>query len=324
MSDERPIFIIDGQNMYLRSYAAYPAMSSQGHQVGGCVGFLRTLQRLCREYQPVGVYVIWEGGGSSRRRKLFPEYKMKRRPEKLNRFYGDDIPDSEENKQHQLVTLIGMLKHVPVCQIYVPDCEGDDVIAYLCRGPMRSLRKVIVSADKDMYQLLDDDTSIYSLHRKTFVTSTDVLSEFGIRTHNFALAKCVAGDPGDNVPGVDGIGFKTVAKKFPLLASDEVVLLSDFVAYAAARREEGAVYRKVFEAKTDLERNWQLVHLDGSVLSADQSRRVDYVVDTFKPSVDRMGLVKALMKEGVVDFDAEGFYYDISCVQVNRDAPEKR
>lgn len=322
MQDERPIFIIDGQNMYLRSYAAYPAMSTHGYQMGGCVGFLKTLQRLCREFQPARVYVTWEGGGSQRRRKLYPDYKLKRRPDKLNRFYGDDIPDTEENKQHQMVTLIGMLKHVPVCQIYVPDCEGDDVVAHLCRGPFRFNQKVIVSADKDMYQLLDDKTRVYSLHRKAFVTDEDLFQEYRIRSHNFALAKCLCGDPGDNVPGVKGIGFKTVSKKFPMLGSDDVILLQDILAYSNSHKAESVTYRRVVESTGDVERNWKLVHLDGGMLSADQVRRVGHIIDTFKPTVNRMQLIRMMMKEGVLDFDAEGFFYDLTCLDESRTSPE--
>ena len=322
MSEERPTLIIDGHNMYLRSYAAYPAMSSHGYQMGGCVGFLKTLQRLCREYQPLKVYVTWEGGGSQRRRKLYPDYKVGRKPNRLNRFYGDDIPDTEENKQHQLVTLLGMLKHVPVCQVYVSDCEGDDLVAYLCRGPLRGSQKVIVSSDKDMYQLLDDTTKVYSLHKRGFVTGDDVFKEFMIKPHNFALAKCLCGDPGDNVPGVKGLGFKTVAKKFPMLGTDEVILLQDLLAYATTHRGEGIVYKRVSESTSDVQRNWQLVHLDGGMLSADQAKRVEHVVNTFKPSVDRIQLIRLLVKEGITDFDVEGFFYDMSCVEGSRRPPE--
>lgn len=313
MSDERPVFIIDGMNMYLRSYAAYPQLSSHGYQMGGCVGFLKSLQRLCREFQPARVYVTWEGGGSQRRRKLYPDYKSDRKPGRLNRFYGDDIPDSEENKQHQLVSLLSALKNVPVCQIYVSDCEGDDIVAFLVRGPLRDKQVVIVSADKDMYQLLGPNVKIYSLYRKKFITDADLFEEFRIKSHNFALAKCLCGDDSDNIPGVKGLGFKSVAKKFPMLAGDGTIILQDLINYS--HTQKGESYRRVVENEDVVKRNWQLVHLDGSMLSADQAKRVEYVVNTFEPSVNKMGLLKLMIKEGISDFDAEGFFYDLSCVE---------
>lgn len=308
----RPIFIVDGLNLFLRSYAAYPQISSHGYQMGGCIGFLKSLQRLCREFQPSSVYVTWEGGGSQRRRKLYPDYKMNRKPGKLNRFYGDDIPDTEENKQHQLISLLNILKNVPTCQVYVSDCEGDDIVAYLCRGPFRDVHKIIVSADKDMYQLLDDKTKIYSLYRKKFITDEDLFDEFRIRAHNFALAKCMCGDDSDNIPGVPGIGFKSAAKKFPMLGSDDTIIVDDLISYS--HTQKGAAYKKLIEHSDLVRLNWRLVHLDGSMLSADQMKRVEHVVDTFAPSVNKMTFIKLLLKEGISDFDYEGFFYDLSCI----------
>lgn len=310
----RPVFIVDGLNMFLRSHAAFPTMSSHGYQMGGCVGFLRSLQRLCRELHPARIYIAWEGGGSQRRRKLYSDYKMNRRPEKLNRFYSDDIPDTEENKRHQLVTLLSLLKHVPACQVYVSNCEGDDVVSYLCRGPLRDLEKIIVSSDKDMYQLLDVRTRIYSLYRKRFITSEDLFEEFRIKSHNFAVAKCLCGDPSDNVPGVKGVGYKTVAKKFPMLGSDDVVILQDVLDFAVSHRNESVIYKRVAEESDLVRRNWHLVHLDGSMLSADQATKVDYAVETFVPTVSKIPFIKILVKEGVShDFDVDGFFYDVSC-----------
>jgi 5'-3' exonuclease len=258
---------------------------------------------------------VWEGGGSQRRRKIYPEYKLNRRPEKLNRFYGDDIPDSEENKQHQLISLLGFLKNVPVCQIYASDCEGDDVVAFLSRGPLHDKDKVIVSSDKDMYQLLDEKTKIYSLHRKRFIDSQVLLEEFRISSSNFAIAKCLCGDPSDNIPGIKGLGFKTVAAKFPFLSGEDSVIVQDLINYSASHSEDSAIYKRIAENKEDVMRNWKLIHLDGSMLSVDQINKIENVINTFEPRVNRMGFIKRLISEGINDFDVEGFYYDLSCIE---------
>ena len=314
MSTPRPVLIVDAMNLFVRSYSAYPTMSSHGYQMGGSIGFLKTLRRIVSEQQPSAIYIAWEGGGSQRRRSLYSEYKMNRKPEKLNRFYEDDIPDTDENKQHQIIALLAMLKCVPACQIYVSDCEGDDVIAYLCRGLMRNVPKVIASSDKDLYQLLDDQTKIYSLHKKTYVTQPDVLIEFRVRAQNFALAKALCGDTSDNVPGIKGLGFKTVAKMYPFLGTEQEILLQEVIDYAAAHQEDSIVHRRVVEQQEDLRRNWRLVFLDGGMLSATQQQSVDHLVGTFKPRVDKMGLVKQMVKEGIGDFDVEGFFYAFHCI----------
>jgi 5'-3' exonuclease len=312
---QRPVLIVDAMNAFVRSWAAYPTMSSHGYQMGGSIGFLKTLRRLVLEQQPSAVYVCWEGGGSSRRRKLYPEYKLNRRPEKLNRFYADDIPDTDENRKHQIIALLGMLKCVPICQIYVSDCEGDDVVAYLSRGPMRAVHKVIASSDKDLYQLLDDKTKIYSLHKKTYVMEPDVLDEFRVTAKNFAIAKALCGDPGDNVPGIQGLGFKTVAKRFPFLGLEQEILLQDVHDYAHSHLDESTMYKRIVDSWSDVKRNWDLVYLDGSMLSATQASQVDHLISSFKPTVDKMGLIKQLIKEGIGDFDVENFYYAFNCIE---------
>ncbi len=289
-------------------------MSTNGYQMGGTIGFLKTLRRIVAELQPSAIHIAWEGGGSQRRRSIYAGYKLNRKPSRLNRFYEDDIPDSTENEKYQLLSLLAMLRCVPACQIYVSDCEGDDVVAYLCRGPLRGTPKVIVSSDKDLYQLLDDTTQLYSLHKKTYVTPADVLVEFRVNVKNFALAKALCGDPSDNVPGVKGLGFKTVAHRFPFLGTEQDILLQEVIDYAQAHRADAAIYQRVVDAESDVRRNWKLVYLDGSMLSATQASQVDHVVGTFKPRADKMGLVRLLVKEGIGDFDVEGFYYSFNCI----------
>lgn len=306
---DQPILIIDAYNAFMRSYAAYPTMSKHGYQMGGAIGFLKTIQRLLLELQPSSVYVIWESGGSMKRRAIFKDYKTNRRPGKLNRFYDDDIPDTDENRMHQVIALLGMLKCAPLCQVYVPDCEADDVIAYLCKGCFRNDEKIVASSDKDFYQLLDEKTRVYSFHKKAYVTTSDVVETFRVTAKNFAIAKALCGDPSDNIPGVQGVGFRTVAKRFPILGSEEDVLLSDIFNYCKTHLDESTVYKRVLEAEKDVKRNWQLVYLDTSSLSAHQVTKVNSIVSTYEPRANKMGMVKLLIKEGISDFDVDAYLY---------------
>ena len=128
----RPILLVDGLNVFTRHFVANPTMSDHGHHVGGFVGFLKGLRLLCERIRPSKVVVVWEGGGASRKRAIFKEYKQGRRPQRLNRFY-EDIPDTIENRNRQVKLIVDALKNVPVVQMYVSDCEADDVIGYLAK-----------------------------------------------------------------------------------------------------------------------------------------------------------------------------------------------
>jgi len=310
----QPILIIDGMNLFIRSFAAYPSMSVNGDQMGGVVGFMKTMKRVVGDIRPKKIFVAWEGGGSARRRSLYKDYKAQRKPEKLNRFYEDDIPESEENRVRQIRILTRMLKHLPVCQIYVSDCEGDDVIAYLCRRKFPDETKVIMSSDKDFYQLLDEKTRIYSLHKKVYLTADKIKEEFNIHMKNFALAKSLCGDASDNIPGVKGLGFKTLAKRFPIFASDADLMIDDVLAYSQARLKESATYRHVAENGDLIRRNWQLVYLGDQSMASYQTEKVDQVIETFKPSVNKIEFIRRLITEGIQDFEIDDFFLTFLCV----------
>lgn len=316
---QRPVMIVDSYNAFLRSYAAYPTMSSHGYQMGGTIGYLKTLGRIVGDFYPRAVYIVWEGGGSRKRRAIYSGYKMNRKPGKLNRFYEDDLPDTEHNKQHQVIKLLAFLKCIPVCQLYVADCEGDDVIAHLCKSTFKDDQKIIVSSDKDMYQLLDDKTRVYNLHKKVFKTAQNVFEEFKVTTTNFAIAKSLCGDQSDNIPGVKGIGFKRVAKLFPQLGLEEPVILNDVISYAHSHVDEGKAYKNVVEAESDVKRNYRLIKLSDTSLSISQANKIEHAISTFTPSSDKVAFIKLLVEEGIGDFDVESLMYSFKGIDFRKD-----
>lgn len=298
-------------------------MSTHGTQAGGFAGFLKTLRYLSLDNQPSRIYCVWEGGGSTRRRNIFPEYKLGSRPEKLNRFYGDDIPDTEDNKHHQKLTLLKALKHLPVCQLYTPDCEADDVIAYLCCGPLRQQEKIIVSMDKDMYQLLDEKTRVFNLTKKVFVTAGDVFRDYRITPRNFGLAKALSGDASDNIDGIKGLGFKTAAKRFPMLGHDRDVLLGEIIDYASSRSGEAKVYAHVASEDAKLRRNWKLIQLNGGMVPTDGQRMIDERITKYVPTMDRMALVRLMIDEGLGHVDVLDLCSSFTSIMVRGNQEEK-
>ena len=80
-----PVLLVDAYNVFARAYCVVPTMSSNGHHFGGTVGFLKSLGVYAEKFKPSKIIVCWEGGGSARRRKILPEYKLNRKPIKLNR-----------------------------------------------------------------------------------------------------------------------------------------------------------------------------------------------------------------------------------------------
>ena len=280
-------------------------MSADGHHMGGVVGFLNSTKSLVELVHPSTVIVAWEGGGSHKRRAIFPEYKAHRRPPKLNRFYEGEIPDTAENRAYQVGALVALLKELPVCQVYIEDGEADDVIGYLCRNTLKAAPKVIASSDKDLYQLLDENTKIYSFTTKGFIRAPDVVDLFGISAANFAVAKAFCGDPSDGIPGIKGLGFKTLVKTFPQLGGEIDVSVHELIEQAKSIEKPSRVVARIVENADLIKRNFAIMYLDTSNLAPMQIRKIDAVVSSHVPKKNHMQFMRQLIKEGLQSVDAQ-------------------
>ncbi len=307
------VLIVDGINLFMRHYVAHPAMSENGEQTGGIVGFYNNLTRLITRTKPEAVYVIWEGGGSKRKRDLYPEYKKGSRPQKLNRYY-DDIPDTFENRNYQLKKLIEILKVTPVNQIYIEDAEADDAIGYICNYKLKNKKKIIVSSDHDYYQLVNESTIIWSPTLKSFVDTKKVIDRFSIHPENFCLAKSIVGDKSDNIPGVKGVGYKTLSKCFSKFLSSEPYDIQNLI--VDTKEFKTSSKRKIFpaieESEDLIKRNWRLVLLDSNNLSHEQIKKIDSCLENFDLTWNNMLAHKIINQDGIRGIDL------LSCSQLFR------
>lgn len=310
------ILLVDGYGLFIRHYSANPTISENGYHVGGVVGFLKALQFAIQKHFANRVYIVWEGGGSGFRRSLLSTYKDKRRPIKMNKYYDEQIDDTYESRNRQILTLIKLLKHTPFCQLYVPDCEADDIIAYLCKYVHNNENKIILSSDKDFYQLLDKKTWISTTIRKKLIGCDDVKGEFGISYKNFALAKAVVGDRSDKIDGIKGAGFKTLAKRFPILADDNDVLLEELFDYANSNASSKILlYSRVLESRELITRNWKLVYLDTASLTNLQLKRSRELIENFSPKNNKFEFMRAIIECGLNKFDVDGFFFPMTTIR---------
>ena len=319
---DRPVLIVDGLNLFMRHFVVNPAMSDAGQHVGGFVGFLKGLWHLCDRVGPHKVIVVWESGGSPRRRAIFKEYKNRRRPQKLNRYYLNDIPDTLGNRDSQVTLIIEALRHTPVSQIYVPDCEADDVIGYVIRNMCKEDKFVIVSSDKDYYQLLSKRVIQWSPGQKKYITPKTLIERYGISAVNFCTARCFIGDKSDALPGVGRAGFTSLSKRFDELSRNDFFSVEDLIASASEKIEKKSlkIYENILENASIAKRNWRLMYLDTKNLSADQINRIDYSMQNISPSGSKIALLRLLLREGINNFDVDSFYVSItSCTRSTND-----
>lgn len=310
------VLIFDGLNVFMRHYIANPAMSDNGEQIGGIVGFYNNMITLIEKCKPESVIVVWEGGGSKRKRDLFAEYKNGSRPQKMNRYYEDsEIPDSYRNRNYQLKTLIDLLNSLPICQIYVEDAEADDAIGYIVKYKLSKKNKIIVSGDHDYYQLIEKDCIVYSPNSKSFIDSNKVIERYGIHPNNFCLAKSIVGDKSDNIPGVQGAGYKTLNKEFGDIFLKEDFENNTFQLFIDndvkhQNNPKKKLYKHIKENESLIERNVKLVRLDVDNLAHMQIKKIDENIENFKPAWDNIAGNKILNANNIksINFSKHNFY----------------
>jgi 5'-3' exonuclease len=302
----KPILVIDGLNFFLRHFMVNETVTAGGEMVGGVVGFVRGVGKLISQLHPDRVFVVWEQGGASPRRKhIYPDYKANRATSKgLQEMYRSDgkfNPNSNaKNKVFQLQLLAKALGHLPICQVYVQDTEADDVVAYLVKRKFQTdaATKIVVSNDKDFYQLLEDpNVRIYDPARKILIDSDYVLKNFGVSPRNITLARSVIGDASDNLDGVPGVGFKTLATRFKDFAREDVDLdqawlMETAESHTKASKKPLKCFGDIVSHASVVARNWQLMHLDTSCLAASQISKVDFRVENFETVSDKLGFIK--------------------------------
>lgn len=319
---EKPIIYIDGLNVFMRHFAANPSKSLNNQLCGGIIGFLRNIEHLSSRFNPQKIVVAWEGGGSLRRRNIDPNYKEGRRPVKLNRSqYFTDIPDTSENRNNQLKILIEILYETPVTQVYVDDCEADDIIAYFVKTKKQDTKNIIVTSDKDYYQLINKNTKIWSPNKKKLIDEKYILEKWEVPANNFCLVRCFAGDISDGLKGVKGAGIKTMVKRFPDLIQNQESSINDIINESNKKVNSGCklkVYNNIINNENQLIKNWKLMYLDSSMLSANQIKKINFQFNNKEKKLNKMNLLKVMNREGLNFYNIHSFLISLnSCLRNN-------
>jgi len=274
------VMLIDGMNLFIRVFSAIPTTNEDGVHVGGIVGFLRSLAFNINMIRPTRTIIVFDGkGGSNRRRKIFPQYKMGRKMSyRLNRAHNFLTREEEQQMMiRQLNRVVEYLECLPVSIMNIENCEADDVIGYLSKHIYKNNKTTIVSTDKDFLQLVDKNTQLYSPTKKKMYDEEKVFEEYGIYPKNFLLFRMFDGDKSDGIPGVNGIGKKTLIKLFPFMETEQKFELEDI--YRSAETQKNPLCERVLQSKDLLDMNKRLMDLDDSIISGHTKLKVKEIVE---------------------------------------------
>jgi len=201
--------LVDGDNLFKIGFHGVRELFVEGNHIGGVFHFLNTLRKQLVDNEYDKVIVFWDGKQNSKiRRELYPNYKLNRKndmtEEKLESYY------TQKNRVKQY------LEECFVRQVEVEQNESDDLIAFYCQIA-NDEEKVIFSSDKDLLQLINQSTSLYSpLQRYTYKNGDKVkFGDYYIPHQNILTVKILMGDKSDNIQGIERLGEKTFVKIFP-------------------------------------------------------------------------------------------------------------
>ena len=309
MDTKKRVLIVDALNAYLRAYIVDPSISSNGQPIGGIKGFIKILQKLIRQTQPDNVVVVWDGpNGSKKRKSMDKNYKEGRKPIRLNRSVHNLTDDEElQNKLWQQSRIIEYMNQMPIIQFMLPEIEADDVIAYITTLEMyRGWNKIVVSNDKDFMQICDEETILWRPTKDEFLNTKRILEQTGVHPVNMALARAIIGDASDNLPGVRGAGFTTVAKRLgSLLSTENSATIDDVIEFCEASESTLKFYSNVVENKSLIEHNYRMMQLYAPQMSVQSKTYVKDSIENFECEFNRTEIIGMMRTDGFGELNWE-------------------
>ncbi|MDD4939389.1 MAG: DNA polymerase I [Candidatus Omnitrophica bacterium] len=196
------LFLIDATAFCYRAFYAISGLAtSYGQPTNAVYGFVNMLNKVLKDKKPELLAVCFDVSRDTFRTKKFADYKIKRPP----------MPDGLSS---QLPIIKQIISAYGIAIFEKKGYEADDIIATLTRmAREKGMSATIISSDKDILQLVDEETTVFSPYKDEGVNydKEKVRERFGVPAEKIIDIVALMGDEVDNIPGIKGIGEKTAA-----------------------------------------------------------------------------------------------------------------
>ena len=200
--DEKTLYIVDLSGYVFRAYHAIPALSNaRGEPTNAIYGVVAMLLKLVSQQKPHLLAVALDTKGPTTRHGMYPEYKATR-------------PPAPPDLAAQIARLKDVIDAYAIPLYVQQGIEADDLIATLVkRARAEGLHVVVVSADKDLLQLIDgEQVIVWDTMRDKVFGVAETTEKMGVPPHQVRDLLALMGDSSDNIPGVPSVGPKTAAQ----------------------------------------------------------------------------------------------------------------
>lgn len=275
------LYLLDASNYIFRAFhstspaAGGSAMTtSNGLPTNAILVFTNMVRKLLREHEPTHFAAVFDVRGTKTfRHEKYTEYKANRKatPSELKVQFPYFRP---------LVKALGL--HV----VEKPGYEADDVIATLCeQAKAEGLEAVIVSSDKDLYQLLTTGVQMYDGMKDRWIELEHVMKKFHVGPEKVLEVQALIGDSVDNIPGIRGIGPKTAAKLVTTYGGLEGI-------YEHVEELKGKQKERIIEGREDafLSRELAALHSDVELgeIKLESYRRAEVDLEALLPLLSEL------------------------------------
>ncbi|MFC1658239.1 DNA polymerase I [Candidatus Omnitrophota bacterium] len=257
---KRRLYLIDATAFCYRAYYALKGLATSfGQPTNAIYGFIGILNKILKEKNPQFMAVCFDVSRDTFRLKKFAEYKIQR----------PAMPDG-------LVSQIPLIKEIVsaygIAMYQKLGFEADDVIATLSqKAKQKGLPVIIVSSDKDILQLVDEDTHVFSPYKDEgmLYDRDKVRQRFGVGPEAIPDIIALMGDDVDNIPGVPGIGEKTAAE-----------LIGEFGSLEKLLNNVDKIKKE--KAKKAILQNLEKIRLSKELAVLDGNMDIDFELDELK------------------------------------------
>lgn len=197
----KTLYLIDGSSYIFRAYYAIRHLStSKGVPVNAVYGFTSMMFKFLKSYKPEYIAMVFDSADRTFRHETYPLYKANR-----------DAPPSDLIPQFSKIYEVVEAFSIPLVQL--SGYEADDLMGTIAKkNEDRDIDIVLVTGDKDFYQLVSDKITLLDTMRGSVTDRSGVVKKFGVLPEQVTDVLALSGDQVDNIPGVRGIGEKTASK----------------------------------------------------------------------------------------------------------------
>lgn len=192
------LYLIDGNSYVYRAFYAIKSLTnSKGFPTNAIYGFTNMLLKIIREKKPDGIVVSFDSPHPTERHRIFEAYKAHR-------------PETPSELVLQFPYVRKVVSAFNIKTFEVPGYEADDILCTIAKKVSEKGADVfIVTADKDMLQIVNDRIKVYDPVKDRVLGRDYVIEKFGVGPERVTDFMGLAGDSADNIPGIKGIGEKT-------------------------------------------------------------------------------------------------------------------